>query len=79
MTARKAMISRCLDCCVTFKCALDCPLFGFVKLKTNINWLDTILEYCQWCRNRDPANQCMKQNCAIFQYLTNTDEFGRMV
>jgi hypothetical protein len=68
MTAKKAMITRCLDCCKSLKCDPGCPLSDLTKLKAGINWIGVIFRYCQWCRNRNPINQCVGSGCAIYQY-----------
>jgi hypothetical protein len=70
MTPKQAMIARCLDCCTVSKCNLDCPLFDLVNLNISVNWIGVILQYCQWCKNRNPGNQCANPECSINQYRT---------
>jgi hypothetical protein len=72
MTAKQAMISRCLDCCVAFMCDLDCPLLDLVNLKVEVNWIGVTIQYCRWCKNRNPGKQCACQGCAINKFQTKT-------
>lgn len=68
MTAKQAIKGRCLDC-RAFKCSMiDCPLFGLMKPKAGVNRTEAIRQYCQWCMNRNPVNQCASPDCTIYQY-----------
>jgi hypothetical protein len=76
MTAEKVMLFRCLDCSMAFKCSLDCPLSDLIDSTAIVDWIGMILLYCQWCRTRNPLNQCTGSDCAIYQYLMTTKENG---
>jgi hypothetical protein len=67
MTAKQAIKTRCLDC-NGLKCEFVCPLFGLAKPKANVNRIEAIRQYCQWCMNRNPVNQCTSPSCPIYQY-----------
>jgi hypothetical protein len=67
MTAKQTIKARCLDCNGS-KCTLECPLFGLAKPKANVNRQEAIRQYCQWCVNKNPVNQCSSPTCSIYQY-----------
>ena len=68
MTAKQAIKARCLDCfgynCIDIKC----PLFGLMKPQAGVNRIEAIRDYCYFCMNRNPINQCASPSCSIHQY-----------
>jgi hypothetical protein len=68
MTAKEAIKVRCLDC-FGHRCPdTNCPLFGLMKPKAGIRRLEAIRQYCQWCMNQNPVNQCASPDCSIHKY-----------
>jgi hypothetical protein len=74
MKPQQAILSRCLDCSMAFKCSLDCPLFDLMDTTAIVDWTGMLLRYCQWCRTRNQVNQCTGSECAIYQYRMTTKE-----
>ena len=68
MTAKQAIVIRCLDCFGRACPETQCPLFGLMKPKAGVNRIEAIRHYCYWCMNRNPINQCVSPNCSIYQY-----------
>jgi hypothetical protein len=41
-----------------------------MKPKAGIRRLEAIRQYCQWCMNQNPVNQCASPDCSIYKYRT---------